>query len=98
MEKRLIECFKSSNNTLETIRMLAVSDNDKEVADISFWFGKLTRYSQRGRYRTLHCQRTDQVLLRRRGAHGIECELGKGTRLTMIISRSAEMTFMCFER
>ncbi|MDQ0113513.1 sensor histidine kinase [Paenibacillus harenae] len=41
------------NNTLETIRMLAVSNNDKEVADISFWFGKLMRYSQRGRYRSL---------------------------------------------
>ncbi|CAM4178593.1 histidine kinase [Paenibacillus alkaliterrae] len=32
-------------NTLETIRMLAESNNDKEVADISFWFGKLMRYS-----------------------------------------------------
>ncbi|MFD2503023.1 sensor histidine kinase [Paenibacillus septentrionalis] len=32
-------------NTLETIRMLAETNNDKEVADISFWFGKLMRYS-----------------------------------------------------
>jgi len=32
-------------NTLETIRMLAESNNDKEVADISYWFGKLMRYS-----------------------------------------------------
>ncbi len=32
-------------NTLETIRMLAEANNDKEVADISFWFGKLMRYS-----------------------------------------------------
>ncbi|WP_221223983.1 sensor histidine kinase [Paenibacillus rhizosphaerae] len=32
-------------NTLETIRMLAESNNDKEVADISFWFGRLMRYS-----------------------------------------------------
>ncbi|MBW5445264.1 HAMP domain-containing protein [Cohnella sp. CFH 77786] len=32
-------------NTLETIRMLAESHDDKEVADISFWFGKLMRYS-----------------------------------------------------
>nr|WP_157322143.1 sensor histidine kinase [Paenibacillus anseongense] len=32
-------------NTLETIRMLAESNDDKEVADISFWFGKLMRYS-----------------------------------------------------
>jgi len=32
-------------NTLETIRMLAESNNDREVADISFWFGKLMRYS-----------------------------------------------------
>ncbi|WP_240702949.1 sensor histidine kinase [Cohnella luojiensis] len=32
-------------NTLETIRMVAESNNDKEVADISFWFGKLMRYS-----------------------------------------------------
>lgn len=32
-------------NTLETIRMLAESNNDREVADISYWFGKLMRYS-----------------------------------------------------
>lgn len=32
-------------NTLETIRMLAEANNDKEVANISFWFGKLMRYS-----------------------------------------------------
>ncbi|GIO16823.1 two-component sensor histidine kinase [Cohnella xylanilytica] len=32
-------------NTLETIRMVAETNNDKEVADISFWFGKLMRYS-----------------------------------------------------
>ncbi|WP_245773141.1 cache domain-containing sensor histidine kinase [Paenibacillus catalpae] len=32
-------------NTLETIRMVAEANNDKEVADISFWFGKLMRYS-----------------------------------------------------
>lgn len=32
-------------NTLETIRMVAVANNDQEVADISFWFGKLMRYS-----------------------------------------------------
>lgn len=32
-------------NTLETIRMIAESNNDKEVADISFWFGRLMRYS-----------------------------------------------------
>lgn len=32
-------------NTLETIRMLAESNDDKEVADISYWFGKLMRYS-----------------------------------------------------
>ncbi|MEK5466268.1 sensor histidine kinase [Paenibacillus sp. FSL P2-0089] len=32
-------------NTLETIRMLAESNNDKEVAEISYWFGKLMRYS-----------------------------------------------------
>lgn len=32
-------------NTLETIRMLAETNNDKEVADISFWFGRLMRYS-----------------------------------------------------
>jgi len=32
-------------NTLETIRMLAETNNDKEVADISLWFGKLMRYS-----------------------------------------------------
>lgn len=32
-------------NTLETIRMLAESNNDKEVANISYWFGKLMRYS-----------------------------------------------------
>jgi two-component system sensor histidine kinase YesM len=32
-------------NTLETIRMVAESNNDKEAADISFWFGKLMRYS-----------------------------------------------------
>ena len=32
-------------NTLETIRMLAETNNDKEVADIAFWFGKLMRYS-----------------------------------------------------
>ncbi|WP_276358123.1 sensor histidine kinase [Cohnella caldifontis] len=32
-------------NTLETIRMIAESHDDKEVADISFWFGKLMRYS-----------------------------------------------------
>ncbi|WP_456287287.1 histidine kinase [Paenibacillus sp. AK002] len=32
-------------NTLETIRMLAESNNDKEIADISFWFGRLMRYS-----------------------------------------------------
>ncbi|OWA37625.1 two-component sensor histidine kinase [Saccharibacillus sp. O16] len=32
-------------NTLETIRMLAESNNDHEVADISYWFGKLMRYS-----------------------------------------------------
>lgn len=32
-------------NTLETIRMLAEMNNDKEVADISLWFGKLMRYS-----------------------------------------------------
>lgn len=32
-------------NTLETIRMLAESNNDKEVADISYWFGRLMRYS-----------------------------------------------------
>ncbi|RCW40893.1 sensor histidine kinase [Paenibacillus prosopidis] len=32
-------------NTLETIRMVAESNNDREAADISFWFGKLMRYS-----------------------------------------------------
>jgi len=32
-------------NTLETIRMLAETNNDHEVADISLWFGKLMRYS-----------------------------------------------------
>lgn len=32
-------------NTLETIRMLAEIANNKEVANISFWFGKLMRYS-----------------------------------------------------
>ncbi|MEK4329385.1 histidine kinase [Paenibacillus sp. FSL R7-0297] len=32
-------------NTLETIRMLAESNNDQEVAEISYWFGKLMRYS-----------------------------------------------------
>ncbi len=32
-------------NTLETIRMVAEANDDKEVADISFWFGKLMRYS-----------------------------------------------------
>lgn len=32
-------------NTLETIRMVAESNNDKEAADLSFWFGKLMRYS-----------------------------------------------------
>lgn len=32
-------------NTLETIRMLAESNDDREVADISYWFGKLMRYS-----------------------------------------------------
>lgn len=32
-------------NTLETIRMLAEANNDQQVADISFWFGKLMRYS-----------------------------------------------------
>jgi len=32
-------------NTLETIRMVAVANRDQEVADISFWFGKLMRYS-----------------------------------------------------
>ncbi|WP_027086537.1 cache domain-containing sensor histidine kinase [Cohnella panacarvi] len=32
-------------NTLETIRMVAEANKDKEVADISFWFGKLMRYS-----------------------------------------------------
>lgn len=32
-------------NTLETIRMLAESNNDTEVAEISYWFGKLMRYS-----------------------------------------------------
>lgn len=32
-------------NTLETIRMVAVANDDKEVADLSFWFGKLMRYS-----------------------------------------------------
>ncbi|GIP49659.1 hypothetical protein J53TS2_32500 [Paenibacillus sp. J53TS2] len=32
-------------NTLETIRMIAESNNDKEVADISYWFGRLMRYS-----------------------------------------------------
>ncbi|GBF73482.1 sensor histidine kinase [Paenibacillus sp. 598K] len=42
-------------NTLETIRMLAESNNDKEVADISFWFGKLMRYS-------LSSQQDDTVL------------------------------------
>lgn len=32
-------------NTLETIRMVAESNDDKEAADLSFWFGKLMRYS-----------------------------------------------------
>lgn len=32
-------------NTLETIRMLAEIANNKEIANISFWFGKLMRYS-----------------------------------------------------
>lgn len=32
-------------NTLETIRMLAEANHDKEVADISYWFGRLMRYS-----------------------------------------------------
>ncbi|MCA0755761.1 sensor histidine kinase [Paenibacillus sp. N4] len=32
-------------NTLETIRMLAEANDDHEVADISYWFGRLMRYS-----------------------------------------------------
>ncbi|MEX1029793.1 MAG: histidine kinase [Paenibacillaceae bacterium] len=44
-------------NTLETIRMLAEANNDKEVANISFWFGKLMRYS-------LSSQKDDTVLAR----------------------------------
>lgn len=42
-------------NTLETIRMLAEANNDKEVADISYWFGRLMRYS-------LSSQKDDTVL------------------------------------
>jgi len=48
-------------NTLETIRMVAESNNDKEAADISFWFGKLMRYS-------LSPQQDETVLAR-------ECEM-----------------------
>lgn len=32
-------------NTLETIRMVAISNNDQEAAKLAFWFGKLMRYS-----------------------------------------------------
>jgi len=44
-------------NTLETIRMVAESNHDKEAADISFWFGKLMRYS-------LSSQQDETVLAR----------------------------------
>lgn len=44
-------------NTLETIRMLAEANHDQEVADISFWFGKLMRYS-------MSSQKDDTVLAR----------------------------------
>lgn len=44
-------------NTLETIRMLAEIANNKEVANISFWFGKLMRYS-------LSSQKEETVLAR----------------------------------